>query len=63
MNFAGQSFNILINNSENYHAVLEENRKLFNEIQELKGDSANKEKLISHMHLLSFIIFLSVYYA
>lgn len=46
MNFAGQSFNILINNSENYHAVLEENRKLFNDIQELKGDSANKEKLI-----------------
>lgn len=23
--------------AENYHAVLDENRKLFNEVQELKG--------------------------
>jgi len=46
MNSAGQSLNILINDSENYHASLEENRKLYNEIQELKGDSANKEQLI-----------------
>nr|TKW21881.1 hypothetical protein SEVIR_4G149801v2 [Setaria viridis] len=34
----GQSLNVLINDAENYHAALEENRKLFNEIQELKGN-------------------------
>ncbi|CAN6177854.1 unnamed protein product [Urochloa humidicola] len=34
----GQSLNGLINDAESYHAALEENRKLFNEIQELKGN-------------------------
>ncbi|CAL5048232.1 unnamed protein product [Urochloa decumbens] len=34
----GQSLNVLINDAESYHAALEENRKLFNEIQELKGN-------------------------
>ncbi|PAN23741.1 hypothetical protein PAHAL_4G113400 [Panicum hallii] len=34
----GQSLNVLINDAKSYHAVLEENRKLFNEIQELKGN-------------------------
>jgi len=38
LNGLGQSLNILINDSENYHAALEENRKLYNEIQELKGN-------------------------
>jgi hypothetical protein len=37
-NSAGKSLNVLINDAENYHAALEENRKLFNQIQELKGD-------------------------
>jgi hypothetical protein len=45
-NSAGQSLNVLINDAKSYHAVLEENRKLFNEIQELKGDYANKDNLI-----------------
>ena len=30
----------LSNAAENYHAVLTENRKLFNELQELKGTEA-----------------------
>ncbi|OEL16173.1 Kinesin KP1 [Dichanthelium oligosanthes] len=34
----GKSLNALINDAESYHAALEENRKLFNEIQELKGN-------------------------
>ncbi|XP_062229006.1 kinesin-like protein KIN-14M isoform X3 [Phragmites australis] len=34
----GQNLNVLINDAENYHAALEENRRLFNEIQELKGN-------------------------
>ncbi|KAF8652021.1 hypothetical protein HU200_062963 [Digitaria exilis] len=34
----GQSLKVLINDAEGYHAALEENRKLFNEIQELKGN-------------------------
>ncbi|CAN6216593.1 unnamed protein product [Urochloa humidicola] len=34
----GQSLNGLINDAESYHAALGENRKLFNEIQELKGN-------------------------
>ncbi|GJN38621.1 hypothetical protein PR202_gb27681 [Eleusine coracana subsp. coracana] len=34
----GKSLKVLINDAENYHTALEENRKLFNEIQELKGD-------------------------
>lgn len=46
INFAGQSLNSLINDAEGYHAALEENRKLFNEIQELKGDFANKQSFI-----------------
>jgi hypothetical protein len=29
--------------AENYHATLEENRKLFNEVQELKGGYAKKK--------------------
>ncbi|TVU07849.1 hypothetical protein EJB05_41221 [Eragrostis curvula] len=34
----GQSLKVLINDAENYHTALDENRKLFNEIQELKGN-------------------------
>ncbi|GJM98191.1 hypothetical protein PR202_ga15178 [Eleusine coracana subsp. coracana] len=34
----GKSLKVLINDAENYHTALEENRKLFNEIQELKDD-------------------------
>ncbi|XP_037465071.1 kinesin-like protein KIN-14M isoform X2 [Triticum dicoccoides] len=34
----GKSLKILANASEKYHATLEENRKLFNEVQELKGN-------------------------
>ncbi|KAF7109970.1 hypothetical protein CFC21_110143 [Triticum aestivum] len=34
----GQSLKVLANASEKYHATLEENRKLFNEVQELKGN-------------------------
>lgn len=34
----GQSLKVLTNAAENYHAALEENRKLFNEVQELKGN-------------------------
>jgi kinesin family protein C2/C3 len=34
----GQSLKVLTNAAENYHATLEENRKLFNEVQELKGN-------------------------
>ncbi|KAG8094504.1 hypothetical protein GUJ93_ZPchr0012g19181, partial [Zizania palustris] len=34
----GQSLKVLTNTAENYHATLEENRKLFNEVQELKGN-------------------------
>jgi kinesin family member C2/C3 len=37
-NPAGQSLQVLINDAENYRTALEENRKMFNEIQELKGD-------------------------
>uniref|UniRef100_A0A0E0LCJ6 Kinesin motor domain-containing protein n=1 Tax=Oryza punctata TaxID=4537 RepID=A0A0E0LCJ6_ORYPU len=33
-----QSLKVLTNDAENYHATLEENRKLFNEVQELKGN-------------------------
>ena len=63
MNSAGQSLNILINDSENYHASLEENRKLYNEIQELKGDSANKEQLIWICIFLILWFFSSFYYS
>ncbi|KAM0908229.1 hypothetical protein ACQ4PT_015595 [Festuca glaucescens] len=34
----GQSLKVLTSAAENYHATLEENRKLFNEVQELKGN-------------------------
>ncbi|XP_040381013.1 kinesin-like protein KIN-14M isoform X2 [Oryza brachyantha] len=34
----GRSLKVLTNAAENYHATLEENRKLFNEVQELKGN-------------------------
>ncbi|KAL6876396.1 hypothetical protein ACP4OV_012968 [Aristida adscensionis] len=34
----GQTLKVIANDAENYHAALEENRKLFNEIQELKGN-------------------------
>ncbi|KAL6602840.1 hypothetical protein ACP70R_043201 [Stipagrostis hirtigluma subsp. patula] len=34
----GKSLKVLANDAENYHVALEENRKLFNEIQELKGN-------------------------
>ncbi|KAJ1259539.1 hypothetical protein BS78_10G164100 [Paspalum vaginatum] len=38
LNGLGQSLKVLINDSENYHASLEENRRMYNEIQELKGN-------------------------
>ncbi|KAE8817330.1 kinesin-4-like [Hordeum vulgare] len=34
----GQSLKVLTNAAEKYHSTLEENRKLFNEVQELKGN-------------------------
>ncbi|KAM0848475.1 hypothetical protein ACQ4PT_054370 [Festuca glaucescens] len=34
----GQSLKVLTSAAENYHATLEENRKLFNEVQELKDE-------------------------
>ncbi|KAF0904831.1 hypothetical protein E2562_037606 [Oryza meyeriana var. granulata] len=34
----GRSLKVLTNAAENYHDTLEENRKLFNEVQELKGN-------------------------
>uniref|UniRef100_A0A453NU47 Kinesin motor domain-containing protein n=2 Tax=Aegilops tauschii subsp. strangulata TaxID=200361 RepID=A0A453NU47_AEGTS len=34
----GQNLKVVTNAAEKYHAALEENRKLFNEIQELKGN-------------------------
>ncbi|CAM0910320.1 unnamed protein product [Alopecurus aequalis] len=34
----GQSLKVLTNAAESYHATLEENRKLYNEVQELKGN-------------------------
>uniref|UniRef100_A0A0E0AAU3 Kinesin motor domain-containing protein n=1 Tax=Oryza glumipatula TaxID=40148 RepID=A0A0E0AAU3_9ORYZ len=43
----GQSLKVLTNAAENYHATLEENRKLFNEVQELKGCKANS---IAHLY-------------
>uniref|UniRef100_A0A0D3GHS2 Kinesin motor domain-containing protein n=1 Tax=Oryza barthii TaxID=65489 RepID=A0A0D3GHS2_9ORYZ len=43
----GQSLKVLTNVAENYHATLEENRKLFNEVQELKGCKANS---IAHLY-------------
>uniref|UniRef100_A0A0D9WR62 Kinesin motor domain-containing protein n=1 Tax=Leersia perrieri TaxID=77586 RepID=A0A0D9WR62_9ORYZ len=36
--YLGRSLKLLTNAAENYHATLEENRKLFNEVQELKGN-------------------------
>lgn len=33
----GKQLKVLVNAAENYHAVLAENKKLFNEVQELKG--------------------------
>jgi hypothetical protein len=39
--------------AENYHATLEENRKLFNEVQELKGGYAKKNiNLFLHVDLI-----------
>ena len=35
--FSGVKLQALADASENYHALLAENRKLFNEIQDLKG--------------------------
>ena len=37
----GKKLSELSNAAENYHAVLTENRKLFNELQELKGTEAH----------------------
>ncbi|KAH7651331.1 Minus-end-directed kinesin ATPase protein [Dioscorea alata] len=34
----GKQLKVLVNAAENYHAVLAENKKLFNEVQELKGN-------------------------
>lgn len=34
---AGQQLKVLTDAVENYHAVLGENRRLYNEVQELKG--------------------------
>uniref|UniRef100_A0ACD6ADS5 Uncharacterized protein n=1 Tax=Avena sativa TaxID=4498 RepID=A0ACD6ADS5_AVESA len=38
LNGLGQSLKVLTSAAEKYHATLEENRKLFNEVQELKGN-------------------------
>jgi hypothetical protein len=38
--------------AENYHATLEENRKLFNEVQELKGGYAKKKSIYFCMLIL-----------
>lgn len=35
----GVKLKVLADASENYNSVLAENRKMFNEIQELKGDN------------------------
>lgn len=34
---AGFRLKVLVDSAENYHAVLAENKKLYNEVQELKG--------------------------
>lgn len=38
-NFVGLDLKGLVDAAENYHGVLAENQKLFNEVQELKGNS------------------------
>ncbi|PKA64630.1 Kinesin-4 [Apostasia shenzhenica] len=38
MNSMGIKLKVLVDAAENYHAVLAENRKLYNEVQELKGN-------------------------
>lgn len=35
--FIGQNLKVVTNAAEKYHEALAENRKMFNEIQELKG--------------------------
>ena len=40
---AGSNLKSLVDAAENYHKVLAENQKLFNEMQELKGISLLKD--------------------
>ena len=45
--YSGKKLTELSNAAENYHAVLTENRKLFNELQELKGTKKIKLEFLS----------------
>nr|GMD48433.1 kinesin kp1 [Ipomoea batatas] len=47
----------LIEAAQNYHIVLEENRKLYNEVQDLKGDDERKKPDISAVGLNIFAAF------
>ncbi|KAK4365374.1 hypothetical protein RND71_016732 [Anisodus tanguticus] len=38
LNHFGFNLNVLVDAAQNYHTVLEENRKLYNEVQDLKGN-------------------------
>jgi kinesin family member C2/C3 len=38
--FLGLRLKVLVDAAENYHSVLAENQQLFNEVQELKGNSS-----------------------
>lgn len=41
MNFVGTHINGLAHAASGYHRVLEENRKLYNQVQDLKGNMHN----------------------
>jgi kinesin family member C2/C3 len=60
--YVGSGLKCLVDAAENYHKVLAENQKLFNEVQELKGIyfqmffiSNFKYRCDSHVSILSFL--------
>ena len=57
--FLGQDLKVVTNAAEKYHGALAENRKLFNEIQELKGANFVLQPSV-HFAWLSIIISSSI---
>lgn len=53
--FLGQRLKVMIDAAQNYHATLAENRKLYNEIQELKGTFQHK-KISTYYRMLYHLL-------
>lgn len=58
--FIGKHLFGLAHAASGYHRVLEENRRLYNQVQDLKGDIANRLDLMKLFHMqFSFVKFIN----